>query len=397
MKHIRFLSIIAALVIAFCLCPETASFAAEDLTVRDIKPEDAAAEVPGLPEDTFAFDFTKFDFSCYGVKEFTVAATVPSDVKNISLSVGDAPVARYSIVGYQRGKSTEYSFYEDGINFLGDYNMVDLGNESGKIGVVYVSFERMEKEESAPSSSEPVKIDSFRLVVHKNPGKLPEFTSSVPEVIDQTAEKPLQLDKMTAYDEFEKRELPVTMRWEGEKGVDENGLTVEGGPYKLILEAENSFGNKAVSEITVKVRPKDTEAPVILVNTDEISEYAGTYGSMLVEGTDNEDFVDVSFAWSHGALDSDGRLVAGEHELHLFAQDLTGNKTEKIIKVHVAEMPEGGIVPANVTRDESQMSDARFGLPYWTLFVILPAGIALIGAALSVIIIKLRSARAKRQ
>ena len=52
---------------------------------------------------------------------------------------------------------------------------------------------------------------------------------------------------------------------------------------------------------------------------------------------DNVDDIDAVLTWSEGAIDASGRLCAGEHTLTVTATDLSGNKTEDVIILHVIE------------------------------------------------------------
>ena len=334
-------------------------------------------------------DYSAYDISCYGIRSITVKVYIPGDVKALNLTVdnGETHVGRYSAAGYEKNKWSEFSFYDEGINFVSGHDMPDLANEKGRLAQFSLNFTRSVPavpEGSEPPAPEPIYIDSISIVLKEGIAGDPSLTYKGSDTIDQTAEKPLELKEFEAYDAFEERELAVTQRWDGASGIDDKGYAIEGGPYTLVLEAENSFGNKAEKRITVIVRPRDNEAPVIAASTDVIYVRTGTYGSMNISATDNEDDVKVVNMWSKGALDDKGRLLPGEHELKLHSADDTGNVAEHVIKVIVADSPENDPEQLPVTRDESKIN---FGLPVWAVILIIAAALILC-AAIFVIIVR---------
>jgi outer membrane biosynthesis protein TonB len=64
------------------------------------------------------------------------------------------------------------------------------------------------------------------------------------------------------------------------------------------------------------------------------------------EATDNFKVETQGYVWSEGALDVRGRLTEGTHTLTLFAEDRSGNRTEKTIAYYVTETgdPEDNVV-----------------------------------------------------
>ena len=339
------------------------------------------------------FDYTEYNISVYGIDHIVVRAYVPDDVREINIAVdgGATLVGRYSAAGFERGKFTEFTFGPESINMATDRTLVDLGNEKGQLGRFSVNFRRVIVSytgDEPVSDYAPVYLDSIKIVTVDGAAGQPELRYDGSDKLDQTADKPLALAEYSAYDAFEKRDLVVTERWEGTPGVDENGLAVEGGPYTLVLEAENSFSERVEKRLTLTVRPRDTVPPQIYVNTDKLFAPAGTYATMNVRSEDNEDEVETRYTWSSGALDRYGRLQAGEHQLTLTSTDLTGNTAERVLTVTVSEagvVPEGaaeGSVPVPnapaVARDESKI---RFGLPVWAIVLIVLAGVLILGGA----------------
>ena len=344
-------------------------------------------------------DYTKYRFSCYGIRSITVRAFVPDTVRAMSLSVdgGKTSIGRYSFAGYERGRWGEFAFYDEGINFVTGYDMPDLANENGQLGIFSINFTGNVKAQDSGESESPeavkVYIDYIEIKLKDASGK-PELTYEGKDDIDQTAEKRLYLGSFKAYDYVEDRELPVTMRWEGSKGIDDNGKTIEGGPYTLILEAENSFGEKAEKRITVNVRPRDNEPPVIHINTDTVYVRPGVFGTMNVPATDNEDDVSVICKWSKNAVDEFGRLLPGEHELTLSSTDDTGNNTIRSVKVIVSDEADHDPESLTVIRDESKI---EFEMPVWARILIIAAAAAVIIAAAVLIILKKKKNAVKTQ
>ena len=359
----------------------------------------ASISESGIPGVGVTFDYSPYQISGYGINSVSIRAFIPAGVKemNITVNGGEICLARYSLSGFQKNKWTEFSFYGDGLYFLSGHNIIEMTNEYGQFATFSVNFVwpavdiaadgegQTESGEALTPVYETVYIDSINIKMTEGAAGKPSLEYDGPELIDQTAEKPLQIGELRAFDEFEDRELPVTMRWEGNSGVDENGLTKEGGPYTLILEASNSFRQTVSKKVTVNVRPRDNVAPEIIVNTDSLTVSPGTYGTMNVFATDNEDDVSVDVIWSDGALDKKGRLLSGQHELTLYSEDLTGNSSTRIIKVLVPEAENGSVELPDNTRDESKL---RFGMPVWAILLIAAVSACAV-IALIIIIVKL--------
>ncbi|MBO4326723.1 MAG: hypothetical protein J5950_05595 [Clostridia bacterium] len=339
-------------------------------------------------------DYSAYKISCYGIRSITVRACVPDSVKALGLSIdgGETVIGRYSPAGYEKNRWTDFAFYDEGINFVSGHDMPDLSDENGRLGTLSLNFVRNTKDSEDGSTQEPIEVFIDSVIIRiKDASGSPKLEYVGQDNIDQTAGKPLEIGEATAYDSVEERELTVNTRWDGARGIDDDGNAIEGGPYTLVFETENSFGEKDEKRVTITVRPRDTEPPVILISTESISVRTGTYGSMVISATDNEDDVEVVNVWSKNALDKSGRLLPGEHELTLFCSDNTGNITEKKIKVTVEDEPENDPESLPVTRDESKIN---FGLPVWALILII-AALVIVAAAVCLLI--LRKIKAKKK
>lgn len=79
----------------------------------------------------------------------------------------------------------------------------------------------------------------------------------------------------------------------------------------------------------------DKEAPVIQVPVDELTVTAGTVPMLKATVTDNSGNVNVSYAWSDGALDEFGKLTVGTHTWTITATDFSRNTATKTVTVIV--------------------------------------------------------------
>ena len=177
-----------------------------------------------------------------------------------------------------------------------------------------------------------VYVDCVYAELVDSDGVPPVITYDGETEITMTAGKPL-VTGATAYDEEEKREFPVVAEWE-EGALDENGLPKK-GVYTCYLTAKDSFGSRSQIKLTVTVTDKDVEAPVINFKSGVINTVKGCIPALDITASDNEDDVKVEQSWSDGAIDENGRLTEGVHELKLKTADLTGNATEKTVTVNV--------------------------------------------------------------
>ena len=140
------------------------------------------------------------------------------------------------------------------------------------------------------------------------------------------------LFQATAYDEKEMRNIPVVETW-SDGAKDANGNLVVGN-HTLTLTATDYFGNASTKTISVVVTEPDYEAPVVNLPAAIYTE-VGAKPMDNVVITDNCEVVSVTYTWSDGALDSDGKLTLGTHALTVVATDASGNKTEKVATVYV--------------------------------------------------------------
>lgn len=145
----------------------------------------------------------------------------------------------------------------------------------------------------------------------------------------------------SAYDEYDGEEKEVEFVW-SENPYDDGGL-LRVGEYILTLRASDNAGNTAQRQISVTVLPQDTQPPVLSFASGELSEIytiAGTYPLIKASATDNVDEVTVVTVWQDGALDDEGKLNTGKFLVTFQSEDLSGNKTEKSVTVHVLSAEE---------------------------------------------------------
>jgi len=326
-----------------------------------------SGEQPGI---SAVFDYTECRQSAYSLAEISVKLYVPKGARelNITSDGGENFVARYSLGNYEAERWNELTFYQDGVNLVLGAKLSDLQDESGRLGRLCFSVRLDENFEGTAD----IYIDSISFKTGPDGTVPPDITYTGSSTLDYTAEKPLVLASYSAHDKAEDRDVPVEIGWDGAAGIDADGNMIEGGPYTLVLSAENSYGLRGEKRISLTVRPKDTTPPEILVNTDSLVAAAGTNASMVINAADNEDPVSVIQTWSEGALDSSGCLTAGEHTLTLTSEDFTGNIATKTVKVTVNE---AGITDCDNVRREDKIDFGVFGKVF---LAALFAGVALL-------------------
>lgn len=342
-----------------------------------------SGEQPGV---SAVLDYTNCRQSTYSLAEIRVKLYVPKGARefNITCDGGDSFVARYSLGNYEAERWNDLSFYSDGINLVPGAKFTDLQNGNGRLGRLCFS---VRLDETFEGTAE-IYIDAISLKIDPDGTVPPDITYTGSDVLDYTAEKPLVLADYSAHDAAEDRDVPVELGWDGKAGVDGRGNMIEGGPYTLVLSAENSYGLRSEKRISLTVRPKDTTPPEIIINTDTLYAAAGTKASMVIAAADNEDPVLVDQTWSDGALDGEGCLTAGEHTLTLTSEDFTGNIATRSVKVIVGE--QGPADRATLRREDK----IDFGLPGKVVLAVLLAATALL-AALAVLLPDRKKAKEK--
>lgn len=184
-------------------------------------------------------------------------------------------------------------------------------------------------------------IDSIAVEL-KDPDTVPPvITYDGESVIETTAGRKLSLDAR-AYDEYYDSTIePEYIYSDG--AVDKNGLLLE-GEHSCIVRFADPAGNSSELKLTLKVASKDVTAPVLSWAPDKIYANNGMRPVLDITASDDHDGdIEVTLAWSDGALDSRGRLCNGNHTLTITAVDETGNRTERVIPLIVtAGLPAKG-------------------------------------------------------
>ncbi len=189
-------------------------------------------------------------------------------------------------------------------------------------------------------------IQPFRLYLHKQSIKwelidetdkvAPEISYSGATEIETTAEKPFVIS-VSAFDKEDNKEAVIYYVW-SEGAFDADGKLVK-GTHTCAVVAVDKSGNESKIDLTVTVGDKDEVAPVIAV-AEQITGVAGAIPQLTYQATDDTDGeILCEVSWSEGALDEEGKLVAGTHTLTLTATDLTGNTTTKEVTVTVVDVP----------------------------------------------------------
>lgn len=175
-------------------------------------------------------------------------------------------------------------------------------------------------------------IDSITVKLRDPDTVPPVITYNGETVIDTREGRDFVLD-ISAHDDYYDVDVELEYIW-SEGALDNEGKPVQ-GTHTCTVRATDEAGNSSEIVLTVNVGERDTEAPSINWMPEEIYAMAGMLPDFDIIVADNIDTLDATLTWSEGALDVRGRLTAGEHTLTISAVDLTGNKTEHAIAVHV--------------------------------------------------------------
>jgi hypothetical protein len=182
------------------------------------------------------------------------------------------------------------------------------------------------------ASSGVAYIDEIKVNL-KAPDTIPPVITYNGETSVETTEgKKLLLD-LNAYDEYDDEDIIPEYIW-SDGAIDEEGL-LKKGIHTCTVRATDISGNSSEITIQVTVNEKDVNPPTLSYLPDTVYTPVGAKPVLKVTATDDRDEVDAVLVWSNGALDVRGRLLEGEHTLVVSAEDMTGNKIEKIIKFFV--------------------------------------------------------------
>ena len=260
-------------------------------------------------------------------------------VENISFNVY-MPSSSYSELRMRNGNTTDWvmrcstaptgswcdvTLTADGLNFFGASKMQTLANADGNLGSLCLIGR-------VNGNYAPYYIDSIVIRLKTDDKAAPVIRYSGKTDILTSSGKVFSPD-ITAFDEMEGREIPLAYEWSA-GALDTNGNMLE-GEHTCRVSATDYFGNTSYLDLNVTVGPPDVEAPTITFLASEIYVPVGTFYRMVLIAEDNYDDVKVVEEWSEGAIDFGGRLSEGVHTLTLTATDLSGNKTVKVVTVHV--------------------------------------------------------------
>ena len=266
----------------------------------------------------FTVDFTELHIPVTSVKALHMRVYYTEKQREVRVTV-DAGVSW--VLRHEAKKPGEW---EDVV--IGDRaSLQKLADGDGRLGVFGFGFRCHDG-----TANSAVYVDEIRAELYDDDKTPPVIKYDGPEHITTSEGKLFTLD-VSAYDESEKAEFPVSFIWSGEALDKEGRLTA--GEYDLTLESTDSYGNRAEKKLRVTVGEKDTVPPVIHFGADVINTVAGAHVSLAFSATDDCDAVSVEAEWSEDAVDRQGRITEGEHTLTLTSEDLSGNKTEKTVKV----------------------------------------------------------------
>ena len=270
------------------------------------------------------------DFSEYGipislVESISFNVLVPTGYSELRMRNGNTDdwVMRCSTA--PTGSWCDVTLTADGLNFFGASKMQTLANAEGNLGSLCLIGR-------VNGNYAPYYIDSIVIRLKTDDKAAPVIRYSGKTDILTSSGKVFSPD-ITAFDEMEGREIPLAYEWSA-GALDTNGNMLE-GEHTCRVSATDYFGNTSYLDLNVTVGPPDVEAPTITFLASEIYVPVGTFYRMVLIAEDNYDDVKVVEEWSEGAIDFGGRLSEGVHTLTLTATDLSGNKTVKVVTVHV--------------------------------------------------------------
>ena len=227
----------------------------------------------------------------------------------------------------------------------GEWTTVVIENSGSKFDPISIDG-YLGKMELAVRSNAKVAfyVDSISYTLKANDGVAPALSYSGDDVIYTNENAQFKADA-TAYDAQEQREIAIEYVWADPTVVNADG-TLQKGTHALTLRAEDYYGNVSEKSLTVVVEEADLESPVIHINASTVYATIGTKPIVEFVATDNSKVDTQGYVWSAGALDVRGRLTEGTHTLTLFAEDRSGNRTEKVITYYVTETgdPEDNVV-----------------------------------------------------
>ncbi len=266
---------------------------------------------------------TVFEFSDYVTK---------TEIKGSALPLGD----KITLNGV---KVSELEF----LFGIGAYNTTMNVQYPKEVLLSLLDEPRIELALSEPIEYGDVIIKPFKLYLHKQSVKwelidgtdttAPELTYTGATEITTSEGKPFVID-VSAFDNEDNKAATVYYDW-SEGAVDADGKLLK-GTHTCTVVAVDMSGNETKLTLSVTVGDKDTVAPVITV-ADTISAVQGAMPVLTYKATDNTDGeILCKVEWSEGALDANGKLVAGTHTMTLTATDLTGNFSTKTVTVNVA-------------------------------------------------------------
>ncbi len=271
-------------------------------------------------------DIAKDRIAVCDIESITFRVLCTENVREVRItdSAGSDWIMRHDEI--KPGEWMDVTLFADGRGFEKGKGISDLQDENGYFKDVNFGFRFRDSQRAV------VYIDKMEIIFREPDNAAPVIDYKGDTVIN-TTEKKLFTADVSAFDEYENREIEVEYIF-SEGALDDDGRLVF-GTHKCILRAVDSSGNAAEIELTLNVGEGDRTAPTIDWAPDKISAKEGMRPVFNVTAEDDCDEVEVKMVYSDGALDERGRFKSGQHTLTLTAEDLSGNKTEKVIYIFV--------------------------------------------------------------
>lgn len=270
-------------------------------------------------------DFSEYEIPISIVDSISFNVLVPTSYSELRMKCGNTTdwVMRCSTAS--TGTWSSVFLNADGFNFFGSTKMTTLANSDGNLGAICLIGR-------VSGTYSPYYIDSITVKLKDNDKTAPVLSYSGETDILTSAGKVFAPD-ISAYDEYECRDIPLSYEWSA-GAVDGEGNMLE-GVHTCRASATDYYGNTSYVDLNVTVGAPDVAAPEIQFSATEIYVPVGTFYRMVITADDDYDTVSVVSEWSEGAIDFGGRLSEGTHTLTLTCTDLSGNVSVHVVTVYV--------------------------------------------------------------
>ena len=295
--------------------------------------------IKGGYEAGMSMDMSDWQIPVALVESMTFRVYAPNNIKEVRLADASDFIVRH--VPAAKGEWIDITVYADGTGFNGA-NFDRMINDDTTLGQFHFCLRYTDSVESVAY------LDGFSFKLKADDKTAPQVQYKGETTIKSSAGKAFELQNLVAYDAQEERIILPVLTW-SEGALDANGLLLEGN-HTCEATFTDYYGNQTSLTLTVQVGDVDTQAPVIKFGLTTIHATAGTRVDLAktIKVEDNYDVVTPQLTWSEGALDAQGRLLAGTHTLTITATDLTGLSSQHTVTFVVANEADAPATPTPV-------------------------------------------------